>query len=209
MKKVFAIVAFVAAMFVAGNAQAQLSVNIGYAPESIKTVIDNSVSTENYQGFFAGVTYNIGLAKDLGVAIGPQLRLNTNSETSSLYIPFVGTITGTSKSTQLLIDVPVLFNYGISINRDFTVTPFIGPMLTLAATGKTKVTTNNTTNTYNWYGDNSSYSRFNLNGVGGVALAYNQFKLFGGYRLGLLDLDSRNDYNVKTQGFFVGLGISF
>jgi hypothetical protein len=34
---------------------------------------------------------------------------------------------------------------------------------------------------------------------------FSQFNLFGGYRLGLLDLYS-NNATLKTNGFFVGLG---
>ena len=49
MKKVLAIVAFVAALFVAGNVQVQSTIYAGYAPESF--VSGNS--TTNYQGFFA------------------------------------------------------------------------------------------------------------------------------------------------------------
>ena len=51
MKKLIAIVAFVAAMCVAGNAQAQLSLRFGYAPETFSY----SSSSTNYKGFFAGV----------------------------------------------------------------------------------------------------------------------------------------------------------
>ena len=192
MKKVLAIVALVAAMFVAGNVQAQSTIYAGYAPENF--VYSNS--TDNYQGFFAGFTQNFGLSKGIGVAAGAQLRMNTRSY-SALGV--------NAKDSQFLIDVPILFNYGIDINRDLKIVPFVGPMVSLALTGNTHVDTVLGDGDTNWYGDNSNLSRFNLYAVFGADVKFSQFNLFGGYRLGLLDLYS-NNATLKTNGFFVGLG---
>ena len=117
-------------------------------------------------------------------------------------------VSGTGKSTQALIDVPILFNYGIGINRDLSIIPFVGPMVSLALTGNTHVSTVIGSGDYNWYGDNSSRSRFNLYAVFGADVKFSQFNLFGGYRLGLLDLDSRDNVALKYNGFFVGLGFT-
>ena len=179
MKKVLAIVALVAAMFIAGNVQAQSTIYAGYAPESF---VSGNSST-NYQGFFAGFTQNFGLSKGIGVAAGAQFRMNTKSESNTI----LG-VTTTTKNSQFLVDVPILFNYGIGINRDITITPFVGPMVSLAL------------------GDNSRMNRFNLYAVFGADVKFNQFNLFGGYRLGLLDLNSSDNVTLKTNGFFVGLG---
>ena len=194
MKKVFAVMALVAALFVAGNVQAQTTINLGYAPE---TFVTGNTST-NYQGFFAGFTQNFGLSKGIGVAAGAQLRLNTRS---------YSTLGVNAKDTQFLIDVPILFNYGIAINRDLKIVPFVGPMVSLALTGNTHVDTVLGDGDSNWYGDNSNMSRLNLYAVFGADLKFNQFSLFGGYRLGLLDLYS-NNATLKTNGLFVGLGFS-
>ena len=106
MKKVLAIVALVAAMFVAGKVQAQNMIYAGYAPESF--VSGNSSS--NYQGFFAGFTKNFGLSKGVGVAVGAQFRMNNKSESNTI----LG-VTTTTKNSQFLVDVPILFNYGIGV----------------------------------------------------------------------------------------------
>ncbi len=197
MKKAFALVALVAALFVAGNVQAQISINAGYAPEKFTTTWNNSSSSINYQGFFVGVTDNIGLAKGFGVAPGVQFRMNMRS-----YDGLLGT---SYKDTQMLIDVPVLFNYGIAINRDIAITPFVGPMFSFAVSGSTK----SGNNSVSWYGDNSDLNRFNINAVLGAAINYNRAKLFAGYRFGLLDQEKSNDnITTKTQGFFVGLGFN-
>lgn len=197
MKKVFAIVALVASMFVAGKVQAQTTINLGYAPESF---VSGNTST-NYQGFFAGFTQNFGLSKGFGLAAGAQFRMNTKS--GDAFFGF-----GTGKSTQILVDVPILFNYAIALNRDLKIIPFVGPMPSLALVGNTKVTVGNSTSTSNWYGDNSHLSRFNLYAVFGADLQFSNFNLFGGYRLGLLDLNTYDNVTLKTNGLFVGLGFS-
>lgn len=202
MKKAFAIMALVAAMFVASNVQAQISINAGYAPEQFKTTWGNTTTTESYQGFFVGVTNNFALAKGIGVAPGVQFRMNTRSESTTL----LG-ITSTTKDTQMLIDVPVLFNYGIGINRDLTVTPFVGPMFSYAVSGSTKNSVGSSSTTSKWYGDNSSMNPFNINLVFGASAEFSKAKLFAGYRLGLVDQEKSNDnISTKTQGFFIGLG---
>ncbi|MBQ3710256.1 MAG: outer membrane beta-barrel protein [Bacteroidales bacterium] len=199
MKKALAIVAFVAALFIAGNVQAQSTVYAAYTPE---TFVTGNTST-NYQGFALGFTQNINLAKDLSVAAGGQFRMNTKSESGSL----MG-VTGTTNKTQLLIDVPILFNYKIAVNRELAIYPFVGPMPSLAITGTTKFseTLLGTTTTTDWYGDNSNQSRFNLYAVFGADVKFNNFNLFGGYRLGLLDLDKSDNFTLKTNGLFIGLG---
>jgi len=197
MKKVFAIVALVAAMFVAGNVQAQNMVYVGYAPETFAY----TNSSNNYSGFMAGFSKNVAISKGFGVAAGAQFRMNTKS--SDAFFGF-----GTGKSTQLLIDVPVLFNYSIAINRDLAITPFVGPMISFAVAGNTKTTFGNTNFDHNWYGDNGFLNRFNLYAVFGGDIRFNDFNIFGGYRLGLVDIDNNNNVTLKTNGFFVGLGFN-
>ena len=201
MKKVLAIVALVAAMFVAGNVQAQSTVYAAYAPE---TFVTGNNST-NYQGFALGFVQNVELTKGIGVAAGGQFRMNMKSESSTL----LG-VTGTSKETQILIDVPILLNYQIAVNRDLAIVPFVGPMPSLALSGTTKFseTLLGTTTTTDWYGDNSNQSRFNLYAVFGADVKFNNYNLFGGYRLGLLDLNKSNNVVTKANGLFVGIGFT-
>ncbi|MBR1513209.1 MAG: outer membrane beta-barrel protein [Bacteroidales bacterium] len=205
MKKLFAIVALVAAMFVAGNVQAQNMVYVGYAPETFAY----SNSSTNYQGIFAGFSKNVNLAQGIGVAAGAQFRMNMKNTEDSNQLGSIKT-----KNNQFLVDVPILLNYSIAINRDLAITPFIGPMVSLAVSGNTKTITHenllNTTHeeTLDWYGDNSNMNRFNLYGVFGASVRFNDFNLFGGYRMGLTDLDKSDNGTLKTSGLFVGLGFS-
>ena len=204
MKKVLAIVALVAALFVAGNVQAQNMVYVGYAPETLAY----SNSTANFQGFYAGFTKNIGISNGIGVAAGAQFRLNTRNTEDSFW-----GITGKVKETQILVDVPLLFNYGIAINRDLKITPFIGPMFSLGLVGKTQG--NDPIfgdHSSDWYGENGvagrPNNRFNISGVFGADVTFSRFNLFAGYNMGLMDLAKSENVTMKTSGFFVGLGYS-
>ena len=200
MKKALAIVALIAAMFVAGNVQAQSTVYATYAPE---TFVAGNNST-NYQGFSIGFSQNVGMAKGIGVAAGAQFRMNTRTATQTIW-----GFTGKIKETQTIIDVPILFNYKVDVNRDLAIIPFVGPMPSLALTGVTKgVDPIFGENSSDWYGDNSNQSRFNLYAVFGADVKFTNFNLFGGYRLGLLDLDKTDNASLKTNGLFVGLGFT-
>jgi hypothetical protein len=200
MKKALAIVALVAAMFVAGNVQAQSTIYATYAPE---TFVAGSNST-NYQGFSVGFSQNIELAKGIGVAAGAQFRMNMRNTPQTIW-----GITGKTNETQTIIDVPILFNYKVAVNRDLAIVPFVGPMPSIALTGVTKgADPLFGENSYDWYGDNSNQSRFNLYAVFGADVKFANFNLFGGYRLGLLDLDKTDNASLKTNGLFVGLGFT-
>ncbi len=190
-------VALVAALFIAGNVQAQSTVYATYAPETFVT----GNSSNNYQGFALGFVQNVGVAKGIGVAAGGQFRMNMKSETLA---------TVNVKETQILVDVPILFNYNIAVNRDLSIIPFVGPMPSLAISGSTKTTENvlGNTVTVNWYGDNTNWNRFNLYAVFGADVKFTNFNLFGGYRLGLLDINKSNNVTTKTNGLFVGLGFT-
>lgn len=215
MKKVFAIVALVAAMFVAGNAQAQTTINVGYSPETFKATYSGNTIKDNYQGLHFGFTSNIKLVQEFGIAPGLQVRMNMKQTKEDL----LGTTT-IFKDFQLLIDVPVLINYNIVINNNFAITPFVGPMLSFAAMGNTKTTimagnTQLSNTDQSWYGEDGNYylygpfKRFNLYAVFGGNIRLASFNIYGGYRLGLLNILKDSDsVTMKTNGFFVGLGFT-
>ncbi len=194
MKRFIAIVAFVAAMFVAGNAQAQLSVRFGYAPETFSY----NNSSDNYNGFFVGVHNNFDLKSGLQFSLGVQGRMNMKSAKD----PYVNE---TVKRTQMLVDVPITLNYSLAFGQNVKVTPFVGPMVSFALSGKTK-SSGLVNTTDDWYDNNSNLSRFNLSVLGGVNIKYVRLNLFGGYQMGLLDLNKSDNSTLKTSGFFVGLG---
>lgn len=199
MKKTFAIIAVVAAMFFAGNANAQtLGVNLGYAPQTTTNFTPGEMA-----GFFGGVNYNHVLSGNIGLSFGGQLRYNYKKTTNTVL-----SASQTTTHTQLLIDVPVLLNFAIPLGGNARLAVFAGPVLSYALNGNTNISENvlNTSNDYKWYGDNSNYKQFDLLGAVGAALEFQQFRLFGGYRMGLLDINKSEKTTSKTSGIFVGLG---
>ena len=220
MKRIFAFLAVAAATLIAGNSYAQLSIRAGYAPETWKTTVtvnnSSSTSTSNLTGLFVGAHYNFGLTGDLKLSAGLQYRYNFNKETSSGDV--LGIVGGTTeaKMTQSVLDVPVLLNYGLDLTEAMRLSIFAGPTLNLALSGNTHYTTtvtalgktNVTETDDDWYGDNSPLETLNVSATFGVSLTYMHFNIFGGYNMGLLDMNKDSDIKTTTGGFFVGLGYS-
>ena len=217
MKKTIAIVACAAVMLFAGKANAQLGINVGYAPVTLSTATtignNTTTSTSEMDGFFAGVTYNYGISKDLGVAFGLQGRYNTKTSTGSANFVVVS---GNDKSTttQILLDVPVLFNYSLPLGGSAKLSAFAGPTFSYAVYGNTHVTSTTTIlgvsstseTDYAMYGDNSTNNRLDITAAFGLQFQYNDFRLFGGYRIGLTDLNTNDNVKTTSSGLFVGLG---
>ena len=218
MKKAFTIIAVAAAMLATGTANAQLGINIGYAPVTLTTQVTSgnttTTSSSEMDGFFAGVSYNNAIGSGLNLSVGLQARYNTKTSTGSANFVVVS---GNDKSTttQILLDVPVLLNYSLPLGSA-KLTVFAGPTFSYAVYGNTHVTTTTTIlgssstseTDYAMYDDNSSNERFDLTAAFGLQLQYSDFRLFGGYRIGLLDLNSNDNVKTTTSGLFVGLGIN-
>ena len=210
MKKVFAFVAAIALF--AGIANAQLGVNVGYAPQTYTTTVtingNSGTTTSNMTGIFAGVNYNVNLTGDLNVSLGVQYRLNSSSDESTL----LGVTTKTSDN-QNLVDVPILFNYGLNLSDDLKLSLFVGPTISYALSGTHTVNVSGTvgglldgeTKT-DWYGDNSNRKAFDLAGTVGVNVQYHNVRLFGGYNMGLLNLTKADNTTLKGSNWFIGLG---
>ena len=139
MKKVVSFFAVAAALLIAGSAQAQLGINVGYAPETTTSVLTigntSTKSTDVMNGFFAGVNYNINVSGDLNFSVGLQARYNTNSSEDK-----VSTVTTKTNRTKIMADIPLLFNYGIRVGNDARLSVFLGPTVSYALQGKITTT---------------------------------------------------------------------
>lgn len=208
MKKVFAFMAVAACMLFAGKANAQLTVNVGYAPTTLTTTYSGNDTKMDMNGFFVGANYNINLTGDLNVAVGADFRYNTKTETNSLLNMDV-------TNTQMLLDIPVLFNYGLNLNSDIRISAFVGPTFSLALNGKSTADVNvaawGATGEDDWYDDKGliqNQKKFDIGLTFGLNLGYRQYRLFGGYNMGLMNLTDADDTTLKASGWFVGLGFA-
>ncbi len=201
MKKILSFALVAAAMLFAGKANAQLNVHVGYAPQTYKTtttVLGSDVSsTLDMNGFFAGADFNMPLSGDLRLDLGANIRYNTKSEENS----------GIKTTlTQMLIDVPVLLNYGLELKRDFRIAAFAGPAISFALSGNTKTEIAGVSTDSDWYDDGDNRGRFDLSVMFGLSVDFTDFRLFGGYNLGLLNVSKVDGTTTKGNNWFIGLG---
>jgi hypothetical protein len=228
MKKLITALAIVAAMFVAGKAQAQFSVNFGLSQDFITERIStggtptgdapsisiNSLHSSGCRGLSLGANYNFQISEDFGIAIGGQFRWNHSNISETIF----GPLPQRYISNVFYVDVPVTLNYSFSIGNNWKISPVVGPMLTYGIGGKLKICDQDYNNpiVHPWYGEygdsyytNHDYKHFDLSAVGGVNFSYKQFNLYGGYRYGLLDIDKDDVAKTHTSGVLLGLGYTF
>lgn len=208
MKKIFAITILAAAILLAGKSNAQLGIHLGYAPEAWA----NENNTTNVSSFFLGVDDNITLSGDLKLCVGAGVRYGTESGSTSLY----GIASSKHTTTLIGIDVPVLFNYSLRLNSDLSLGLFVGPKLTYTLSGVTKYEGNvlglvGGDTEVNWFDDEAgdlNYKPLNVSATVGLALNFRQFRLYGGYNYGLLDVDNNDNTKTSVSGPFFGIGLN-
>ncbi|MBR1513210.1 MAG: PorT family protein [Bacteroidales bacterium] len=214
MKKLVTIAALLLALSVSMKVQAQLNLNIGFAPERVHSSIggDKAIDTTYWlAGFFAGLNYKIQVTEQVGVTIGAQYRMNVRNVSKHIY---EGSYFShyVVRERQTLVDLPIMVHYDIPLGPKFSLSPFVGPMLSFAISGSTNselTYPHNQSFNDDWYDKNSTKSRFNVYGMAGLEAIYNRINVFVGYRMGLLDLDKSDLINTRVSGAFVGIGHSF
>ncbi len=222
MKKIFAMVAVAAGLLFAGNtANAQLGINVGYAPQTYTTTYTNNVTlndTAKMNGFFAGVNYNTNITGDLNVSVGLQVRYNTKTYEDGASIG--GALLSTNQKltrTQMVLDVPILFNYGLKLSNDLKLSVFLGPTVSYALSGKDKLEGTNSIvgltfsngGESNWYDENEgNRSALDISGTAGLCLTFSSYRIYGGYNMGLLNTNKNDNTTTKGSNLFIGLGLN-
>lgn len=212
MKKALTIFAVAVAMLATANAQTGL--NIGYTPQTITSSNGNWHDTIRLDGVAIGINHNIQLSGDLALSVGLQGRYGFASSETTVDLGLLGSAKATASHKHLLVDVPVLLNYGFNLGSA-RLTLFAGPTISFALMGKTTWSGNanvlgalnlGTDGEDDWYDDDSNNSRFDLGATLGACISFNQFRIYGGYNLGLLNLSTADNTTRKAAGFFAGIG---
>ena len=209
MKKIFAFAILSAAILLAGKSNAQLGIHVGYSPEAWGTTDDIT----ELNSFFVGIEDNFTLSGDLKLAIGVGARYGTKNGNGSL---FGGIVNGKYSTTLVGVDVPVLFNYSLHLSRDLSLGVFAGPKVTYTLSGTTHcensiVGITLPSGDIDWFGDatlDRNYKQLNVSGTVGLAINYRQYRLFGGYNYGLLDIDNNDNTKTTVGGLFFGIGMT-
>lgn len=203
MKKVFSILLAASLMLLGTQAFAQMSVNAGYLNSTLKT----SNTSDNANGAYAGVSFNIPIAGGLAVAPGVYYSLLTSKETASLGSVF----TGSGTFTEHAVNVPVYLNYGIDLARDTKVFLFGGPTVQYGLASQVKYDANvagvSGSKTFNNY-DSDDFNRLNVYLGGGLGFQVSALQITVGYDYGMMN-QYKGDNAPQCHRSNLKLGVGF
>ena len=217
MKKVLSIVALATAMLIAGKATAQLSVNggllgnvnsVSYKYTDINGKEVKKDSTENAGiGLYAGVSYNIPISQNWGIAPGVYLNYVGKNKEEKAYTVVLDMVD---------LNIPILFNYKHEFTGTFGIMGFVGPNVRygLMANQTIKVKNPESVDKTNLYSTpagakNPYLTRFDLGLTFGVGVHFNAFRIETGFNVGLIDRDPEKNFTQNFHQFFVGVGYVF
>ena len=115
MKKIFSIMTMAAVMLLAGKANAQVSVHVGYQSYTVMTDMAGVTGSDTEDGSYVGFTYDYNVSGGLGVAPGA-------------YFAFAKDL--------MDIRIPVLVNYVFHLEK-LGLGLFVGPQATIGFSGDT------------------------------------------------------------------------
>ena len=206
MKKIFSIVLAASLMLLGTQAFAQMSVNAGYLNSTLKT----GNTSDNANGAYAGVSFNIPLAGGLGIAPGVYYSM-IGSKSGDAASIFGVNISGSSTFMEHAINVPVYLNYGYELARDTKIFVFGGPTVQygLASTVKYdgSVGTASGSRTYSNY-DNENFNRMNVYLGGGMGFQISALQITVGYDYGMMN-QYKGDNAASCHRSNLKLGVGF
>lgn len=203
MKKFFSTLLAASLMLLGTQAFAQMSVNAGYLNSTLKT----SNTSDNANGAYAGVSFNIPIASGLAVAPGVYYSLLTSKETASLGSVF----TGSGTFMEHAVNVPVYLNYGIDLARDTKVFLFGGPTVQYGLASQVKYDANvagvSGSKTFNNY-DDDDFNRLNVYLGGGLGFQVSALQITVGYDYGMMN-QYKGDNAPQCHRSNLKLGVGF
>lgn len=205
MKKIFTTLLAASLMLLGTQAFAQMSVNAGYLNSTLKT----KNTSDNANGAYAGVSFNVPLAGGLAIAPGVYYSMITSKETASIG----SIISGSGTFTEHAINVPVYLNYGIDLARDTKVFLFGGPTLQYGLASNVKYDANvagiSGSNTVSNY-DSENFNRMNVYLGGGLGFLVGAFQITVGYDYGMMNqYKGDNAINCHRSNLKLGVGFAF
>lgn len=204
MKKVIFSVLAASLMLLGTNAFAQISVNAGY----LNSTLASKNSTDNANGAYAGITFNIPVAGGFGIAPGVYYSMLTSKDTAN-----IGTIVSTSGTfMEHAINVPVYLNYAFDLARDAKIFIFGGPTAQYGLASTVKYDANvagiSGSNTVSNY-DNENYNRLNVYLGGGMGFGIGALQITVGYDYGMMNQYKNTDVACHRSNLKLGVGFAF
>ena len=204
MKKIFSTLLAATLMLLGTQAFAQMSFNAGYLNSTLAT----KNNSDNANGAYAGISFNIPVAGGLAVAPGVYYSMLTSKETAAL-----GSVaSGSGTFMEHAINVPVYLNYGIDLARDTRFFIFGGPTVQYGLASTVKYEGNvlgvSGSSTHNNY-DNENFNRLNVYLGGGVGFTVAGIQLHVGYDYGMMNQYKNTDTACHRSNLKVGVGFAF
>ena len=204
MKKVIFSVLAASLMLLGTNAFAQISVNAGY----LNSTLASKNSTDNANGAYAGITFNIPVAGGFGIAPGVYYSMLTSKDTAN-----IGKIVSTSGTfMEHAINVPVYLNYAFDLARDAKIFIFGGPTAQYGLASTVKYDANvagiSGSNTVSNY-DNENYNRLNVYLGGGMGFGIGALQITVGYDYGMMNQYKNTDVACHRSNLKLGVGFAF
>ena len=201
MKKFILTIAILAAAATSAFAQ-NLSVSAGYLNSTQKTSNNSTVSN----GFYGGVGAEMALGSSFGIATGLYYSYLTTSASATESV-----VTVSGKTNEHYFTVPVHLTAGYSVSKDLRLFIEVGPAANVGLASKTSGSVSVLGFSVNAdgdnYGEDSTYTRFDVL-LGGLAgIQFKNFKIFGGYNYGLLDRNSSDSIKLNRSEIIAGIAL--
>jgi hypothetical protein len=194
----FILVGMVVLSTVAVHAQ---GLQLGYVNSKTLTTIDGSTASTNLDGIQAGLNYKMEVQGPVSLQYGLLYSyLFKNDEILSVDY----------KTRAHVLDIPVHLAMDFPLTDNVNAFVSAGPDFSYALSNKTTADLPIVgETTANLYGDDSDYSRFNMQlGVcAGVSL--NKVVLKFGYHWGVIDLNKADNIKVKGNTLSASIGYNF
>ena len=191
MKKILTSVLVASLMLLGTSAFAQVSVGAGYVNGKYNYANSNSKYSQNANGFYAGLEYNVPVGEVLGISAGVNYEM-LMSKDYNLY-----SISGNLK--EQYINVPVRLNIGANLG-DSRVFFFGGPTMSYALSSKAEVGVAGITGSVDLYDKDILKNRFDVMVGAGVGIdLMERFRVTVGYDFGMFNKLDDGDDSASTK----------
>ena len=210
MKKIAIVLA--ALVLAASPAFAQLIPGAG----DMNSTLTSGSSTDTQNGFYAGASMEMGVSSVKGLSFVPGAYLSYITSTGTSSGNFV-IISGSSKSTftEVALNVPAYFKYGLSLSGGARVFAYAGPTAQIGLVSQTQTDTKTSglfsgesSSVTNYYTGDSGFNRFNVYVGGGAGFGIGKFSINLGYDYGLMNVLRGSDKSANRANLHVGVSFA-
>ncbi|MBR3440077.1 MAG: outer membrane beta-barrel protein [Bacteroidales bacterium] len=204
MKRIITLIAAAVMMTIATNSFAQMQVGAGFLHSNESISLEGmDLGDAGMNGGYAGVSYNLPIADNFGIAPGLYYSLLMSNESTS----FVGVDLG-SKMREHYLNVPVYFNFGFNLGQSSKLFIFAGPTAQFGIASTSEISAAGiSSGKFDRFKD-GNYSRTNVLLGGGLGLNISKFQISLGYDQGLFNLNTADD-GSKIIKSYAKIGLAY